>query len=145
MGGATPEEGRVEFCYNNTWGTVCDDSWGTTDASVVCRQLGFLATGATAFSNAEFGQGIGPIWLDDVRCLGTESRLANCPANPIGNHNCGHSDDAGVRCISGMLLYYFVVEVSVFQNQIVRILVAIQKCRLSNVITFDPTVTIINH
>ena len=115
VGGDIPEEGRVEFCYNNVWGTVCDDSWGTTDASIVCRQLGFLTTGAIAFSNAEFGQGIGPIWLDDVRCVGTESRLANCPASPIGNHNCGHSDDAGVRCISGMLLCYFVVEVSVFK------------------------------
>ena len=100
MGGATPEEGRVEFCYNNTWGTVCDDSWGTTDASVVCRQLGFVATRATV---AAFGQGSGPIWLDEVGCVGTESRLADCSANAIGDHNCGHSEDAGVRCLSGML------------------------------------------
>ena len=99
MGGATPGEGRVEFCYNNTWGTVCDDSWGTTDASVVCRQLGFSATGATT---ASFGEGTGPILLDEVRCTGTESRLADCPANAIGTHNCGHHEDAGVRC-TGML------------------------------------------
>ena len=44
-GGNTSREGRVEMCYERQWGTVCDNSWGTNDAKVACRQLGFSSFG----------------------------------------------------------------------------------------------------
>ena len=89
-------EGRVEVCVNNTWGTVCDDSWDTADAQVVCRQLGYPTKSTVAFKNAYFGQGNGFIYMDDVRCYGTESSLFSCVY--YSNLDCHHYEDAGVRC-----------------------------------------------
>ena len=45
VGGRYPAEGRLEFCYGGVWGTVCRDQWGSLDAQVACRQLGFLSLG----------------------------------------------------------------------------------------------------
>ena len=51
---------------------------------------------AVAVRAAFFGQGTGPIFLDDLGCTGTESSLLDCTANT--QPNCAHNEDAGVRC-----------------------------------------------
>ena len=40
LNGSSPSEGTVLMCYNNSYGTVCDDRWNELDAMVVCRTLG---------------------------------------------------------------------------------------------------------
>ncbi|ROI15309.1 Deleted in malignant brain tumors 1 protein [Anabarilius grahami] len=89
--------GRVEVLYNGIWGTVCDDGWDLSDAAVVCREMG-CGNVIEAKRGANFGQGSGPIWMDDVQCAGNESTLKNCSSNEWGVHNCSHQQDAGVIC-----------------------------------------------
>ena len=62
----------------------------------------FYVIDGIAYSNAHFGSGSGPIFLDDVQCTSTSSQLLECYSRPILSHNCIHSADAGVGC-EGML------------------------------------------
>eukprot|EP00057_Strongylocentrotus_purpuratus_P014539 XP_011669013.1 PREDICTED: neurotrypsin-like [Strongylocentrotus purpuratus] len=96
--GSSANQGRVEVYANGQWGTVCDDLWGLDDADVVCRQLGFPGASSYTIHAMIFGAGSGPILLDDMRCVGNETSIMDCPKNAIGVHNCQHSDDAGVIC-----------------------------------------------
>ena len=71
----------------------------------------FFLPDSIPFRNAYFGSGSEnqSIFLDNVVCQGTESSLLECDTNPIGEHNCDHSEDAGVRC-EGILVSYLVIQ-----------------------------------
>lgn len=47
---------------------------------------------------AYFGEGYGPIHLDNIECSGTEHTLGQCVRPDTGIHSCWHSEDAGVIC-----------------------------------------------
>ena len=94
--GSGPHEGRIEVVFVNMWGTVCGQSWDLLDAIVVCRQLGYhTALNATT---GTFGEGSGPIWLDQITCSGSESNLTQCRSSHRLSNSCSHSRDAGVIC-----------------------------------------------
>ncbi len=124
MGGANHLTGRVDICFNNEWGTVCNQMWDDTDAGVVCRQLGFrhgkflyfimlfpfllfiiIYIGhnidGQSLSQGTYVQGTGNIWLDNVQCSGSEKKLADCRASSVGINFCTHAQDAGVVCQEG--------------------------------------------
>ncbi|KAM4664982.1 galectin-3-binding protein-like [Discoglossus pictus] len=96
--GNRTSEGRVEVYYGETWGTICDDEWDIQDASVVCKYLGFSGA-SEATKGGFYPSGSGTIFLDDVRCNGNETSIADCKFKGWGNSDCNHREDAGVICI----------------------------------------------
>merc|ERR1719341_1203980 len=77
------------------FGPVCDDGWGTNDANVVCRQLGFgsgiykIGSHYGTVSTSDFA-------MDNVNCSGSENYLQDCPYT--ATDDCGTSEGAGVHC-----------------------------------------------
>lgn len=51
--------------------------------------------------NAVFGEGFGPILLDNVQCTGLEYRLFDCQNLGLEISSCNHQRDAGVVCSPG--------------------------------------------
>ena len=58
----------------------------------------FCNTGAIAVDRAGYGQGTGPIVLDDIACSANDNQLIDCSSNE-GTFNCDHRSDAGVICV----------------------------------------------
>ncbi|KAK7889712.1 hypothetical protein WMY93_025272 [Mugilogobius chulae] len=95
-----PKRGRVEVKYQGIWGTVCDNNFDFRDANVICKMLGYRL--AVSTYNAVAGNhkaGDGPIWMDDLDCIGSEMDIFICPQNRLGANNCDHNEDVAVFCI----------------------------------------------
>ena len=58
------------------------------------------SSGVPVRRSAYYGQGSGPIWLDDVQCTGYETSILECRSRGISFHNCGHHEDVGILCPS---------------------------------------------
>ncbi len=88
MGGSSPLEGFLETSLHGKWGAVCTQQtmWTDAEAKVVCRQLGFPDSGATAYAGYVFDDqqallgsfGRLPFVLSMVQCNGTETQLSAC-------------------------------------------------------------------
>ena len=129
VNGSLLNEGRVVFCYNSAWRTVCSDkSWSHNEARAVCKQLGYRTTGilyqmhagmlllffvlytytigAQFFREPYFGVDSGPIVvLDGVECNSNAAALLDCVYNLTELHypsqTCtGIVQSAGVSCLN---------------------------------------------
>ncbi|VDI75538.1 deleted in malignant brain tumors 1 protein, partial [Mytilus galloprovincialis] len=98
MNGRTETEGRLEVYNNNQWGTVCDNAFNVNSAKVVCRMLGYDTKFAEAFGGASYGEGIGSVMMNNVRCVGNEIDIGDCSFDGWRSGNCSHSKDVGVSC-----------------------------------------------
>ena len=97
--GGDNSSGRVEVFYNNEWGTICNDDFDLTDGLVICRLLGFVNVLRLPHWS-EFGRGYGPIWVDELECIGNETSIGECQANEWGEHDCSHFEDVSLHCTS---------------------------------------------
>ncbi|XP_056604984.1 scavenger receptor cysteine-rich type 1 protein M130-like [Triplophysa dalaica] len=94
--------GRVEVFKDGQWGTVCDDGWDLSDASVVCREVG-CGDAIEVKRGGYFGQGSGgPIKIHRVNCAGSELMLSSCVSDDgaVDPKVCDISKTAGVICQS---------------------------------------------
>ena len=114
--GANVMEGRVEICYEEVFGTVCNNGLDADTAVVVCRQLNYpsehgmilardlaysdaLASHAATILTGVFLLGPGPVLLDSLRCVGNESHLLDCGYDgSIGDTQCISAHSAGISC-----------------------------------------------
>ncbi|XP_052771746.1 deleted in malignant brain tumors 1 protein-like [Mya arenaria] len=99
VGTIYPNQGMVEVSVDggNTWGTICDDNFGTHEAQVVCAMLGYDRYDASSVGGAYFAQGqmSERSLLNNVKCVGTESSILECQHS---GSNCGHNEDVAVTC-----------------------------------------------
>lgn len=59
----------------------------------------FIA-GAYGAANAAYGQGTGPIYMNNLQCVGSEASLVDCRRIELSERTCTHSNDAGVSCLA---------------------------------------------
>jgi len=50
----------------------------------------------------------GQIWLDNVRCSGTETDIAACSHSGWGVHNCQHDEDVALSCENGLYRWWLI-------------------------------------
>ena len=127
--GAVAQEGRIEVCYNNIWGSVCGDGFDFTDAYVACKTISIsgiflvvthwytcrlnhiipytLITEPTVYTDSEFGDGSVPIVYSNIECKGFEESFNECSKKEYGSFICSRKHVAGVRCLDGMSLKSF--------------------------------------
>ena len=89
------EFGVLEVLNDGSWRGICDDSFSEGEAVVACRQLGgelvSYSIGARGPS-ANF-------WLDDLGCIGSESRIAQCfNGTNWGDEDCSSGEHVALVC-----------------------------------------------
>lgn len=101
----TKHMGRVEIKVFGTWGYVCDDKFGMTDADVVCRELGFHHGAEEVLGNSVYmpnehvqTRNKTIFVMDGVECKGNETSLKDCDFNGWGIHDCNAEEVVGVVC-----------------------------------------------
>lgn len=91
--------GNVHHAFKLASVLYCVYNYETTLPNPLLDTNARLIVDATAVFSGFLG-GDGDVWLSNVMCMGNETEIINCSADPLGPQSCvgGHSADAGVRC-----------------------------------------------
>ena len=76
-------------------GPVCDDSWSSAEAMVICRQLGFPSAKSYTIGSY-FGKVSSKFAIDSLNCVGNETSLNQCQFELVDD--CNGQEAAGVVC-----------------------------------------------
>ncbi|EFA05685.1 serine protease P153 [Tribolium castaneum] len=100
-GSKNRNEGQIEVRAFGRTGYVCDDKFGLRDANVVCKELGFSLGAAEVKGNSFYAKNVTgkPFYMmDDVSCVGNETKLMDCDFSGWGVHNCLEQESVGIVC-----------------------------------------------
>ncbi|XP_053387315.1 deleted in malignant brain tumors 1 protein-like [Mercenaria mercenaria] len=100
VNGTGPYDGRAEINVNGTWGTICDENFNIQAADLFCDLMGLRA--AQYFTGAIYGEGSGPVFIDQLFCYYSHYSLSNCKY--LFLNECSHGRDISVVC-NGLWLY----------------------------------------
>ncbi|XP_074849058.1 scavenger receptor cysteine-rich type 1 protein M130-like [Carettochelys insculpta] len=90
--------GRLEVFYNGTWGSFCSGQMSGATLAIVCKQL-HCGEGGRIAGEFRYGEGSGPMWLDEVKCTEQHSSLWQCPSGPWKQQSCDYrSEEAHIIC-----------------------------------------------
>ena len=100
VGGRTGNEGNVQVLYDGEWGYICGTQWGIAEANVTCRMLGFKsASQAKVKGFPKDDKYLCRVWVDVVRCKGSEESLLDCSLDRFASFSCEDPQrKAGVVC-----------------------------------------------
>ena len=92
-GGSGPWEGLAHLGGR----PICQDGWGSPDARVFCRQMGFRDV-LRSSGPGRFGTVKGPFSMNELQCQGTERSVSECAhQSPVSN--CLKWEGAHVECL----------------------------------------------
>jgi len=93
------QAGRVEIQVMGVWGTISDQGWDINDATVVCRQAGYMGGAVGAYLHSTYGPGSGPVWFSNTKCRGDEKSISSClDLKMSATGQAKHDRDASAEC-----------------------------------------------
>ncbi|CAI8018786.1 Deleted in malignant brain tumors 1 protein [Geodia barretti] len=99
VGGDDLSRGRVQYCFNGSWYSVCADDWNTTgnEAGAICHTLRYDISFYAAVL-VDYGLGINPILPLNIQCASGTNTFSDCSTTELDVSQC--TNVAGVDCLA---------------------------------------------